>query len=160
MPSCVGFITWSQPVPYTTPLYFFEKEDSVFLSFSDKGNDKDWVQSSFSPLYVLTKEPTPTTIYVGDDNKKWFKMDENGHPQFKFVNENGRCIPHPDGNDFLDCSLRHDLDYVRPTSLLEYLRQNNKKQSRKVLILGIIAVIMSILAIVVYWYISRSINRQ
>lgn len=119
IPECIGFITWSQPVPYTSPLHIYYSGDTVLPSFSDKPPD-GWEISHFSPLYVLTKQPTSHTIFIGD-RRDWFNIGTDGHPQFKFISYHGRCIPDPQGNDFLDCSLYHDINHIGPTSLLDYL---------------------------------------
>ena len=68
---CVYFVTYNQPVPNTTPLYFHLLGDNVFPSFDENPPSKssDWSQTLISPVFVMTTK----------------------HDKFKCVN--GRCIP-------------------------------------------------------------------
>jgi len=120
---CVYFLTWTQPTPYTTPLYIYESGDGILVSFEKKEN---MTQSFLSPLFVLTAEPKNKTIFPGD-SKKWFKMD-NGVPQFRFINDSGRCIPDPDGGTLEQCAVSNKIMKQRPMSLLDILESENKKK--------------------------------
>jgi len=80
---CVYFMTFSQPVPNTVPLYFHKLGLHVFPSF-DKfppSDDTAWEQTDISPVFVMTKET------VGDIFNPSYKNT------LKFKCVNGRCIP-------------------------------------------------------------------
>jgi len=113
---CLYFITWTSPTPYTTPLFFYKEKDRIIASFSKR--DKPYLV-----IHVLTPYRKANTI----KGKNWFQII-NGKPIFSFKNYMGRCIPDPNGIPFQDCTLQHDLNFVKPSTLLESI----KKRSRKI----------------------------
>ena len=130
-PNCVYFLTWTLPVPYTTPLYLYNSSNGVLPSFEKRDDLK---KNSLDTLYVLTDEPMEHTIFV--DKKKWFKKWKDGTPNFLFKSYMGRCVPEPDGVPLEQCTLTHNLNMIEPTSLLQNLQKmakdNKSKFSRSV----------------------------
>ena len=117
---CVYFITWTQPVPYTTPLYIYHSNGGILSSFEKRDDLKE---AFLSPIYVLTDDPRPTTLIPPGGT--WFnKVD--GKAQFKFKSRGEHCIPNPDGSTFLECNLNNDLSLNRPESLLGSLRKDEE----------------------------------
>jgi hypothetical protein len=128
-PNSVNFLTWTQPVPYTVPLYFhmFNKTGTVFPSFEKipKGDKLNWSVVELSPIYVLV------------DNKD-FKY-KNGIPDFKFIGNYGRCIPSINGTHLGKCFLLNDenLKYTdikkfsEPPSLLQNIKLKDIIQNQK-----------------------------
>ncbi len=123
--TCYYFITWTIPAPYTTPLHIFKSGNNSIPSFSKSPPGPDWKEITISPLYVLTKEPRKTTILP---EKKWFKI-KDGFVQFKFRNYFGRCVPDPDGVELERCTVEHNEKNIIPTSLLQYLRNEEKMKA-------------------------------
>lgn len=79
----VNFMTWTSPVPYTTPLYIHVNNKSIYPSFNkNPPSNIGWVQASISPIYVLT-ENSPLT----------------------FRGLNGRCLPDFNGTSLDECFL-------------------------------------------------------
>jgi len=126
-PMCSYFITWTLPVPYTTPLYIFKKGNNVIPSFDNTPPGSGWEKGSISPLFVLTKEPRKTTVLP---KKGWFNI-KDGVPQFKFTNYSGRCIPDPDGVTLEECTVKDNEKNIRPISLLDYLNKIKKIGEKK-----------------------------
>ena len=122
-PDCVNFIVWMEPNPYTTPLFIYKTEQGVYSTFENLNHKLTRLQ--LSPIYVLTETPTPLSIRP---DKRWFKIVD-GIPQFKFKNYQGRCIPDPDGVDLLECSIYHDINLIKPLSLLQYMKAIEGKES-------------------------------
>ena len=123
--NCVYFVTWTLPVPYTTPLYLYETGSGILPTFDKR---KDLKVSTLSPLYVLTEKPMKNTIFIGE-HKKWFKQGKN-IPKFLFKNYMGRCLPDPDGETIMECSLNEELEMIKPLSLLEYLAEREKEYNK------------------------------
>ena len=76
--NCTYFITYSQPVPNTVPLYFHKQINNVVASFNPNPPtySNTWTQTQISPIYVMTKET------VG-----------HNYNNIKFICNNGSCLP-------------------------------------------------------------------
>lgn len=159
---CVYFLAWTTPTPYTTPMYVYENGE---VSFERKKKENDNV-GQLKIVYVLTKHPKKGTIFVG--KKNWFPIQANGIPDFKFSSYMGRCVPDPNGEDLKECTLRHDLNLVRPKSLLDVLNSDEvdrvsvkEKKGGKgnfdVLFL-LICVVLGIFFVSLFW-IARSVMK-
>jgi len=168
-PTCSYFITWTLPVPYTTPLYIFKKGNNTMPSFDKKPPDPGWEEILISPLFVLLKEPRKTTILP---EKKWFKM-KDGFPQFRFKNYFGRCIPDPDGTILEDCTVEHNEKNILPTSLLQYLKEEEQmktkardivpkflKKSRPIYVSIILVVFLAVLLGIIIFLFSKNKNES
>ena len=123
--SCVYFLGWTIPKPYTTPLFLYNNGNGVVPSF---------YTSVFPPhhlpvLYVLTDKPMENTIFPG--KKNWFEMDENGVPIFRFKSYMGVCIPDVDGGSLEECMVRNDLKNKKPQTLLDYLGKNEDEMDKE-----------------------------
>jgi len=115
------FGAWLNPTPYTTPLHIYKKGNGILLSFDHIPTE---VQTSISPIYVLTEKPRKTTVLPKSD---WFQIGKDGAPKFLFQRYQGRCIPNPNGIWLDQCSLEQNILYEHSSSLLKYLDQ--KKSS-------------------------------
>jgi hypothetical protein len=125
-PNCVYFLSWTQPVPYSTPLHLYRSENGILPSFEKRD---DLLSTGLTTLYVLTDEPMKTTIYA--DKKGWFKKWKDGTPDFRFKGYMGRCIPDPHGVSLEQCTLGHALDLTRPWSLLNYFQKMSKENKAR-----------------------------
>lgn len=78
---CIYFITYSQPMINTVPLYLHKSGSHVYPSFKKNppSDNPGWTQEEISPIFVMTKDT------VGDI------YDKNTDIKFKCVND--RCIP-------------------------------------------------------------------
>jgi hypothetical protein len=98
---CVSFIAWTQPAPYTTPLYIYKGNNTIIPSFELLDH---MVEAKNSPVYVLTADRMKNTV-IGDN---WFLKDKNNIPKFLFRNEYGRCIPDHKGITLESCIVQHN----------------------------------------------------
>ena len=117
--NCVYFLTWTLPVPYSTPLYMYNSGNGILPSFKKR---PDLEKTGLTTLFVLTDEPMERTIFPG--KKNWFKKKKDGTPDFLFKSYMGRCIPDPDGIPLVKCTLTHDLKLKNPQSLLDTFRMD------------------------------------
>jgi hypothetical protein len=112
--SCVMFIAWVEPVPYTTPLYIYKHGETIFPSFSSKPPSEFHKEILISPIYVLT-EPGQNITYVPGltDTPKEFGY-QNEQPQFLFSGYQGRCLPDPDGMPLGECAVLYIENILDP----------------------------------------------
>lgn len=120
--SCIYFITWTQPVPYTTPLFIYNSQGAVLATFERR---EDMAEAFMSPLYVLTDRPYPTSLIP--PGGQWFRM-KGERAEFTFRDYQGRCIPDPNGVPFLQCNLNNDLSLTGPQSLLSILDSQKRDE--------------------------------
>jgi hypothetical protein len=115
-------ITYTQPVLNTIPLYFFYPKSStgivdknnLFPTFQDLSGDPNWENNYLPVIYVL--DPT-----------KFPKKDKYGVPLFRFKNIQGRCMPHPDGEEFCVLGIRNKGDTNLQT-LVNLLGEGEEKE--------------------------------
>lgn len=106
--NCVYFITYSQPVPNTVPLYMHKIGTTIFPSFDAKPpSDDNWTMTDVSPLYVMTPG-----IFGNDPSKIHFQCI------------NGRCLPWK--NEIPDI---YDGMAITPTTLDKCLAQCGNHQA-------------------------------
>jgi hypothetical protein len=123
----VNFITYSQPVPNTRPLYFYPSSEGIHISFKEK----NLPQLQFSPIFVLYLDPTFSII-------------------------NNRCIPRgPDLKlkgftplSFEECMVY--LDKSEPKSLLQLVKSSRKKYPLIVSVLLASILLVSVLLVIKY----------
>jgi hypothetical protein len=115
----VSFMTWTQPVPLTVPLYLhITPNQTSYPSFDQNppGNPDGWTQNKLSPLYVLE-----TVLHT-------WKTDVNNRPIFRFKGSDNRCIPDVNGVTMEECfmmteeDILHINDNYGPTTLLTRLK--------------------------------------
>jgi hypothetical protein len=133
----VSFITWTQPVTATVPLYLHITPDQTSYPSFDPNppdNPEGWTQDKLSPLYVLVNPEThPTNVDANLQKLPQWKTDINNKPIFKFIGSDNRCIPDVNGVTIEKCFLLTDEDilhineYNGPESLLERLRLGKMK---------------------------------
>lgn len=109
---CVYFCCWIQPIPHTSPLYFYDQGKAVLPSFEF---DPNRAQIRLSPLYVLR------------DSKIWKKKD--GVPQFLFKQSMGRCIPDPKGENLEKCMVANRIEHRKPKDLLQYIKEKESSSN-------------------------------
>ena len=139
----VSFITWTQPVPGTVPLYLHVTPEKTSYPSFDPNPPCDptgWTQDILSPIYVLVDSETHETNTDANLNElpKW-KKNGNNIPIFKFKGEDNRCVPDLNGVSIEECFLTTDEDILHindrfgPTSLLTTLAidQVKKHESKK-----------------------------
>ena len=129
----VSFMTWSQPVPATVPLYLhITPNGDSYPSFNatPPGESKQgWKYNKLSPLYVLVNYDTHISNIDANGLllPKW-KKDKYGYPIFLFKSSDNRCIPDKNGTTIEKCFLKTDEDILGknpnygPTSLLTRLQ--------------------------------------
>lgn len=107
----VSFLTWSQSVPDTVPLYIWDTENgSIFPSFdSTIGEKMGWEEDIISPLYVLVDYDEHIDKY--DENRIRIRKYPNNN--FKFKDINGRCIPDPSGETLDKCFIKTDENIIK-----------------------------------------------
>ena len=137
----VSFLTWTQAVSDTVPLYIHISPDGdVFPSFDKNppSNQPNWTQDKISPIFVLVD---PSQHFTNLDSAlnpiSHYNKGSDGIPQFKFLPSDGRCIPDPNGVSIEQCFLLTDEDIFHtaanfgPRSLLEQLQFDNKIYTQK-----------------------------
>lgn len=111
----VSFITWTQPVDGTVPLYLHISPSGYsYPSFDINPPSKGkWTKNKLSPIYVLVNPYTHTTTLDSNLHElpKW-KKDTNGNLIFKFTESDNRCIPDPNGVSIEQCFLETDVDVL------------------------------------------------
>lgn len=50
---CNKFIAWLTPVPFTTPVYVYEKGMDILVTLDDSPPGNEYVESNISPIYVI-----------------------------------------------------------------------------------------------------------
>jgi hypothetical protein len=138
----VSFMTWTQPVPTTVPLYLhITPEETSYPSFNPypPGNPRGWTQNKLSPLYVLVNPMTHSTkIDANLQPLLEWKFDPSGQPMFMFRGIDNRCVPDPDGVTIEECFLMTDEDILQvnehagPTPLLTRLRLGEKENDKPI----------------------------
>lgn len=152
----ISFITWTQPVDGTVPLYLHRSPEGYSYPSFDKfppNKVKGWKEDIVSPIYVLVDYNTHSSKLDSNLHElpKW-KMKSNGFPDFKFIKSDNRCIPSINGMSIQECFFKTDKKLLQnpalrsgPMSLLEYIRQLRKIEKNrfdnKLLFYGIIILI-------------------
>lgn len=121
----VSFLTWTQSVQGTTPLYIYNNSEGYpFFTFDKKPpSEVGWTEHKLSPLFVLTN----------DDSK--YPVNSFGIPEYKFSGNHGRCLPDPDGVPIEDCFLLTDEDILYsekqfgPRTLLEIIKSEKEENN-------------------------------
>ena len=145
----VAFMTWSQKVPYTVPLYIYDNGSSIYPSFTKNPFGKNWKESIISPIFVLV-DPKMTYLNPkhpetpGKHNvKDVFARNTNNQLIYKFSNKHdgpGNCLPDPTGDSLTTCFLLSDEDLLRqdptpdiprPPTLLEHLKDILREKERR-----------------------------
>jgi hypothetical protein len=132
--NAVSFITWTQPVPSTVPLYLhITPEKTSYPSFNKNPpvNSGGWTENKISPLYVLVNPVTHKTNV--DANLRPFplwKIDENNRPIFKFKSSSNRCIPDINGTSLQECILLTGK-YDGQTDILKSIEENKNNIDNK-----------------------------
>lgn len=132
-PNSVSFLTWTKPVQGTVPLYIhITPSGGVYPSFDKTPpRTEGWTKDIISPIYVLV-DPNN---YVGESSNLFqYERDKNDIIQFKFKQNQGRCVPDPTGISINQCFLLTDemdelLSDVHPKSLLQMVKKDQKEQS-------------------------------
>jgi hypothetical protein len=128
----ISFMTWTQPVPSTVPLYlhitpFGYSYPSFDINPPSKGK---WTQDKLSPIYVLVDPKT----YQYSNNQKLPLWDRDvfDKPIFRFISNSDRCIPDINGSALDECFLVTDEDILHkdtnygPTTILTYIKNLQK----------------------------------
>lgn len=81
--SDIEFITWLTPVPFTTPLYIYEGNIGLYVSFDVK---TDMIEIPISPIYVFKDKPILTysnylNRCIPDINSKLTIRECNNHKE-------------------------------------------------------------------------------
>lgn len=132
----VSFMTWTQPVPSTVPLYLHISPDGLsYPSFEEKppSDTKGWTEDIMSPIYVLVNTPNRNFDANLIPLPQW-KENKDGIPDFKFSGSDNRCIPDGNGVSIEKCFLLTDEDVLDqnqesgPTSVLTHITGYNQKK--------------------------------
>lgn len=108
----INFITWTQPVPNTIPLYIFTLGSSIFPTFENK-SPPNWKQSKLSPIYVLDPSKFKKTKHFA-----FSKLD-------KFQQ---KSLPDPNGTSFYNSFLATNVEF--PSDLLETMQSLKNKKNK------------------------------
>jgi hypothetical protein len=130
----VSFLTWTQPVSGTVPLYLhITPGGHSYPSFQPNPPEENtgWTLNKLSPLYVLVdKNNYHSTEDINNQELYEFPKDKNGIPKFKFIVSDNRCIPNPNGMSLTECFLKTNIftpnENITQT-LLERIENINKK---------------------------------
>lgn len=138
--NAVSFITWSQSVPSTVPLYLHISPDGIsYPSFEKKppSNAPGWTKNIMNQLYVLVDPKThPYKVDANLHPLPTWKINDDGEPEFKFSGSDNRCIPDLNGVSIEKCFLLNDEDVLQqnpgfgPTPLLTRLQQYNQENTK------------------------------
>lgn len=124
-------ITWTVPVPYSTPLYAYLHDNDVYLSLKKLSLP---VHNDLPTLYVLTNpNDNLQTIY----GKNEFAV-KNGVPEFRFSRDFGRCIPDVKSNLTIDECLKDYNVTFDDTTLLGYIRDKHYGRKEAMILVGVI----------------------
>jgi hypothetical protein len=130
----IRFITWIEPVPYTTPLFIFQNADRAYVSFDEHPPSDDYHQIEISPIYVLTKKKLPRT--VGSKNDQYFPDP----PRFLFRVYMNRIIPDVNGIPMYLIEKR-----IKPYSLRDILEREYARRQRVRFVLSLALVTLVII---------------
>ena len=174
---CFYFITYNKRIPNTVELYFHKLGKNIFPSF-DKNpptDNPDWVQTTMSPVYVMTKDSVGIDLF----NPKNTEI-------LKFKCINGRCTPwvknipnlydeNPDEELLkLDDCIIYCNELVlankyqrRATQLLEHVNTTTKRKpvlstflkNTSSKIIGIVLFLFLLLFFGVMYFISKRSNK-
>jgi hypothetical protein len=112
----VSFMTWTQPVSSTVPLYLHITPDNTSYPSFDKNppsNQKGWTENKLSPLYVMVNPEThPIKVDANLYSFPKWEIDEHNRPIFKFKSSDGRCVPDINGTSIQECYLLTDEDVL------------------------------------------------
>lgn len=126
----ISFITWTQPVSATVPLYLHITPHGDSYPSFDKNppSEGNWTQDRLSPLYVLVNTFThPFTLDANLHKLPAWELDNSGNPIFLFKGADNRCVPDPKGVSIEQCFLETDGNVLQlnknigPTSLIARL---------------------------------------
>ena len=120
-PACTYFITYTEPLANTVPLFFYRLADSIFPSFTNTPPSPEWEEVEFSPIFVMTKPPND--VHFNPNN-------------VKFQCNNGRCIPvgkdsqrNAESKSLTECVLTCNTlieSRTRPHNILEIVEKTKK----------------------------------
>uniref|UniRef100_A0A6C0JSC4 Uncharacterized protein n=1 Tax=viral metagenome TaxID=1070528 RepID=A0A6C0JSC4_9ZZZZ len=137
----VSFMTWTQQVPATVPLYLhITPTQTSYPSFDPKPpcDPTGWTQDKLSPIYVLVNPLThPSKVDSNLHKLPEWKMDINNRPIFRFRGSDNRCIPDVNGVTIEKCFLMTDEDILHindhfgPITLLTRLKLAKNKAEKK-----------------------------
>jgi hypothetical protein len=150
-PNSVSFLAWTRPLQGTVPLYLHITPNGGAYPSFDKNppQQEGWTENIISPIYVLVDPDN----YSGDStNLLKFERDKNNILQFKFKPIQGRCMPDPEGDSLNKCFLLTDeisklLVDAPPTSLLDLVKKEEKRQTIESFFKTLSPVIISITVI-------------
>lgn len=166
----ISWLTWTQPVPETVPLYLhISPSGASYPSFRKipPGDNKElWTLNRLSPLYVLVDKDDhidrkDSNLNIISD----FPKDANGIPKFTFIKDDNRCVPATGGVSLSECFLITDeniyqSDRALPRNLMERIQSwENQKESKikkffqksspYVIILSLCIFIVSLISIII-----------
>ena len=120
---CILILGWLEAVPYSSPLYVYKSENSVFISLKPLSPiPKGYEMPYFSPIYVLMdSNDAPQRIQGQVDWEKDFSRDANGVPQFQFKGYQGRCVPFPGGKSIQECIDIESVLTTKDLTLLHFI---------------------------------------
>jgi hypothetical protein len=135
----VYFITWTNPVNGTVPLYLhITPSGDIYPSFdqSPPGNSAHgWKQDKMSPIYVLVDTENHTSkVGINENPLPIWPRDVNNYPLFFFKESDNKCIPNIKGVSIEKCFLFTDKNIFGknkafgPTPLLDRLKAAIKEQ--------------------------------
>jgi hypothetical protein len=135
--NAISFMTWTQPVTGTVPLYLHISPDSVSYPSFEKtppSPNKGWTEHVMSPVYVLVD--SNTYPYKVDSNLRplpTWNLNQYEEPEFKFIGSDNRCIPDINGYSIEKCFLLTDENVLQqnpvygPTPILKRIAGYNQK---------------------------------
>ena len=134
----ISFMTWTQPVPATVPLYLhITPQGDSYPSFDKNPPSKgNWTMNKLHHIYVLVNTEThPTTLDANLHELPKWTLDAGGNPIFRFIGNDNRCIPHLNGVPIEKCFLETDEDILQenkefgPTPLITRLVSLSQKNN-------------------------------
>jgi hypothetical protein len=145
------FISWIEPVPYSTPLYIFTNGDKISASFSNI--IPIGYQSLNNPLYVLI-DPRININRIPSFTNNTFKI-VNNEPQFLFSKYQGRCIPNPNGITLRECtqsknSLLHANTQPSLLNELQFIYGDKKESYTINTFLSVFFVIIFVIFLIIF----------
>lgn len=152
---CLRFITWTEPVPYTTPLFIYTYGDNTIISITDTPPSPEYER--VEPIYVLFHPNVKNIIRISSFNKNFFNTDDFGEPAFRFSGYQGRCIPDPNGLTLGECVVLHNKNIISPelehkeSTLLNYLeyKYGREKERNPFVNVPLILVVILILLLLI-----------
>lgn len=140
----VNFITYNRPILNSTPLYFYELNNSIFPSFDKNPPNSNYsLAIGINPIFVLKNKNT------------------------KFYCDNGKCLPGPMSSNHFHPNMQYDdtLSYsnclnkckdetYKFLNVIEKISYENSKKSNyiinKLFSLKIIILIITIVVIIIF----------